>query len=131
MNMEKIKFFLLELKEKISTYISKLNITSKDIINYSVIFGIFFILGMILKKFFKYIIIFTIIFIIIACVLEYYKFFNLNTPKIHSILNIENLFSKNTNTLEIISKSIMNTIQKNIIEISISSLAFVLGFKSI
>ena len=98
--------------------------SSLDIIKLGVCFGVSFLLGLLFKKSFKYIILYTLSLIIILSGLHYCNIICVDIIEIKTILGLSEIGNWTD-----LTQYVAQQMQAHVVEVSISSVGLVLGFK--
>lgn len=120
---QQVSFYQV-MQQKVDGYLQHINLTSKEVIQYVTIFGIGFLIGLVLKRYGPMIVSSIIGVIFLIAVLNYFDFITLNTLNIKIFLNMQHVHSFDDFFMEIKSR-----ISKNLIECLIALCSIILGFK--
>lgn len=110
--------------QRVDGYLQHINVSSKDVIRYVTIFGICFLVGVLLKRYGMMIISWLIGIIFVISMLHYLDLIVVQKTQIKIFLHIEQV-----HTLDDVVIEIRTQIQKYVIESLLGTVAVILGFK--
>lgn len=116
--------FYQVVQQKVDGYLKHINLTSKEVIQYITIFGIGFLVGIMLKRHGTIIISSIIGVLFLIAVLHYFDFISFNTINIKIFLNMQHVHSLDDFFIEIKTR-----ISKNLVESLLGLCSIILGFK--
>lgn len=120
---QQVSFYQV-IQQKVDGYLKHINLTSKEIIQYVTIFGIGFLIGILLKRYGTIIISSIISVVLLIAILNYFNFITINTLTIKIFFNIQQVHSLDDFFIEIKTR-----ISKNLVECLLALSSIILGFK--
>jgi len=101
-----------------------LNLQSSDFICFATAFGVGFLCGLFVRRYFKYIVFLGVSLIILLAVLQSFAMITINVAKIQQITGLQDVTNMN-NILLIVTQEI----KKHALKLSCSGVGFILGLK--
>lgn len=120
---EEVGFYQV-IQQRVDGYLKHINLTSREVIQYVTIFGLGFLMGILLKRYGTIIISAIIGVVFFITLLNYFDFIMINTSNIKIFLNMQQVHSFDDFFIEIKLR-----IGKHLIECLIALCSIVLGFK--
>jgi uncharacterized membrane protein (Fun14 family) len=120
---EQVGFYQV-IQQRVDGYLKHINLTSREVIEYVTIFGLGFLIGILLKRYGTIIVSAIIGVVFFITLLNYFDFITINTSNIKIFLNMQQVHSFDDFFVEIKLR-----IGNRLIECLIALCSIVLGFK--
>ena len=120
---EQVGFYQV-IQQRVDGYLKHINLTSKEVIQYVTIFGLGFLIGILLKRYGTIIVSAIIGVVLFVTLLSYFDFIVINTANIKIFFNIQQVHSFDDFFVEIKSR-----MSEYLIESLIALCSIILGFK--
>lgn len=120
---EQVGFYQV-IQQRVDGYLKHINLTSKEVIQYVTIFGLGFLVGILLKRYGTIIVSAIIGVVFFVTVLNYFDFIVINTANIKIFFNMQQVHSFDDFFIEIKSR-----MSEYLIESLIALCSIILGFK--
>jgi len=117
--------FFSKIKNWASSLLSAEWLSSLDIIKLTLCFGVAFLIGLIFKKSFKYIILYLLSMIIGLSVFHYFNILFIDVANIKTICGLDEI-----NDWTEMTQFIAHQIKQHVVEVGISSVGLIGGFKA-
>lgn len=116
--------FYQVVQQRVDGYLGHINLSSRDVIRYVTVFGVGFLLGVLLKRYGMIIISWLIGIVLLIAVLHYLDLIVIQKANMKMFLHIEHVHSLDDLVIEIKTQ-----IQRYWVESIVCTIAIILGFK--
>jgi len=122
--MEEKSTFFDQIKEWINQVFNGKWLSSINVIRLSIVFGVAFLIGLLVKKSFKYLVLYSLCLIIGLSAMHYFNIIQVDIIKIKSIIGLADI-----NDWTQFTQYVAKQLQAHAVEVVASSIGLVLGFK--
>ncbi len=120
---EPVSFYQV-IQQRVDGYLKHIDLTSREVIQYVTIFGLGFLIGILLKRYGTIIVSAVISIVFFIALLNYFDFIAINTLNIKIFFNMQQVHSFDDFFIEIKSRT-----SNHLIECLLALCSIVLGFK--